>query len=341
MTGPKDSGPVLTVRDLRVEIPSRRGLVHAVDGVSFDVERGRAFGLVGESGSGKSMTLRAILGVLPAGARITHGQIILDGVDLVRAPAGALRRIRGRKISMIFQEPMTALNPVLRVGEQIAEGPRVHLGYGRARAMARAVELMRKVGIPDPDRRARAYPHELSGGLRQRVMIAIALACDPELILCDEPTTALDVTIQDQILKLLTGLCRDLGVSLVFVTHDLAVVAQTCQSVSVMYAGRIVETGEVAEVYREPRHAYTLGLLRSAPDFENVRAALVPIPGAPPSLVDPPAGCRFHPRCPFVQADCRSGELPLRVLSASHATTCLHDDACARSARAEPVILGA
>ncbi|HUD39019.1 MAG TPA: ABC transporter ATP-binding protein, partial [Streptosporangiaceae bacterium] len=215
------TGTMLEVEDLRVQITSRNGLVRAVDGVSLDVGRGEALGLVGESGSGKSMTLRAILGVLPPEAKITSGRILLDGTDLVPLRNSDLNHIRGPKMSMIFQEPMSALNPVMRVGYQIAEGPRIHLGYSRAQAHERALDLMRRVGIPDPERRFRAFPHEFSGGMRQRVMIAIALSCEPELILCDEPTTALDVTIQDQILRLLARLCRETGASLIFVTHDL------------------------------------------------------------------------------------------------------------------------
>ena len=258
-----DTGMILEVRDLHVRIASRRGLVRAVDGISFGVPRGGALGLVGESGSGKSMTLRAILGVLPAEAEVVSGEIRLDGVDLLK--------LRGSEVN-----------------------------------------------------RLRSYPHEFSGGMRQRVMIAMALSCDPELILCDEPTTALDVTIQDQILRLLTRLCRESGVSLVFVTHDLPVVAQVCQDVAVMYGGQLVERGDVREVLLEPRHPYTLGLVRSAPDFEYVRESLVPIPGSPPSLVTPPSGCRFHPRCSFVADDCLVSDTPLRVLPSGRATACLH-----------------
>ena len=326
---------MLEVRDLHVRISSGRGVVRAVDGVSFEVARGEALGLVGESGSGKSMTLRAILGVLPAEARVTSGQILLDGVDLVPLGNSALNQIRGPKMSMIFQEPMSALNPVMRVGQQIAEGPQVHLGYSRRRAAERALKLMRRVGIPDPERRLRAYPHEFSGGMRQRVMIAIALSCDPEIILCDEPTTALDVTIQDQILRLLSALCRESGVSLVFVTHDLPVVAQICQRVAVMYGGQLVEQGGVREVLLDPRHPYTLGLVRSAPDFEYVRDSLVPIPGSPPSLVSPPSGCRFHPRCDFVEDDCRVSETPLRLLPGGRVTACLHYERCLEAVAAD------
>jgi oligopeptide/dipeptide ABC transporter ATP-binding protein len=329
------SEAVLEVRDLHVQIATRRGVVRAVDGVSLEVPRGEAVGLVGESGSGKSMTLRAMLGVLPPEARVTSGQILLDGVDLVPLGNSQLNRIRGPKISMIFQEPMSALNPVMRVGRQIAEGPEVHLGYSRSRAAERALELMRRVGIPDPERRFRAYPHEFSGGMRQRVMIAIALACDPEIILCDEPTTALDVTIQDQILRLLAGLCRETGVSLVFVTHDLPVVAQVCQQLAVMYGGQIVERGDVRDVLLDPRHPYTLGLVRSAPDFEYVRESLVPIPGSPPSMITPPAGCRFHPRCEFAEEDCRVTETPLRLLPGGRATACLHYERCLEAVAAD------
>jgi oligopeptide/dipeptide ABC transporter ATP-binding protein len=332
------SEPLLRVRDLVVEIPLARGVLRAVDGASFDVLPSEALGIVGESGSGKTMALRALMGLLPRKARITAGSIEFAGEDLVQATEDRRRELRGTSVAMIFQEPMTALNPVMRVGDQIAEVPLVRLGLGRRAAHERALELMRLVGIPDPARRASAYPHELSGGMRQRVMIAIALSADPTLILCDEPTTALDVTIQDQILKLLRSLQDDLGVSLVFVSHDLAVIAQTCRRVAVMYAGQIVETGEVDGVFREPRHPYTLGLLRSVPDFDVVRARLSSIPGAPPDLASPPSGCRFHPRCGFVQDDCLHDPVPLTELGGGRATRCLHHDACAADVRREPVI---
>jgi peptide/nickel transport system ATP-binding protein len=332
--------PLLDVRDLRVEIPTRRGVVHAVDGVTFDLDKSEALGLVGESGCGKTMTLRAILGLLPPPGKIVSGEVLFQGEDLVQLKPRTLNKIRGRSISMIFQEPMSALNPVVRVGDQIAEAPQVHLGLSRKGAWDRAIELMRMVGIPDPVRRARAYPHEFSGGMRQRVMIAIAMSCKPSIILCDEPTTALDVTIQDQILSLLVRLCGELGVGLVYVTHDLAVVAQTCRRVAVMYAGQVIETGLVQDVFREPRHPYTLGLLRSVPDFQNVRKSLSSIRGAPPDLVRPPSGCRFHPRCPFVQDDCREGEFPLRELAGGRATACIHHSESAAAVAEEPVIVG-
>jgi len=321
--------PLLEVSDLHVQIASRRGLVRAVDGVSIEVPAGEAVGLVGESGSGKSMTLRAILGVLPPEARVTAGQVLLDGTDLVQLTGSQLNKIRGPRIAMIFQEPMSALNPVMRVGSQIAEGPMVHLGMNRRQAAERALELMRRVGIPDPERRYRSFPHEFSGGMRQRVMIAIALSCDPDVILCDEPTTALDVTIQDQILRLLAQLCRESRTALVFVTHDLAVVAQICHQLAVMYAGQIVERGSVEEVLTAPRHPYTLGLVGSAPDVDHPRASLTAIPGSPPSLVTPPAGCRFHPRCKFAEEDCTVTVPPLRLIDAGHSTACLHFERCA------------
>jgi peptide/nickel transport system ATP-binding protein/oligopeptide transport system ATP-binding protein len=321
-------GPLLAVNDLHVRIHGRNGIVRAVDGVSLEVPAGEAVGLVGESGSGKSMTLRAILGVLPPEAHIIAGQVLLDGTDLTQLHTRQLNQFRGPKIAMIFQEPMSALNPVMRVGPQIAEGPLVHLGMSRAQAAERALDLMRRVGIPDPERRYRSFPHEFSGGMRQRVMIAMALACEPSLILCDEPTTALDVTIQDQILRLLAKLCRESGTSLVFVTHDLPVVAQICHQIAVMYAGRIVERGSVQEVLTSPRHPYTLGLVRSAPDVDHPRSSLAAIPGSPPSLVSPPSGCRFHPRCKFAEQDCQEIEPPLLVLDGGRATACLHHERC-------------
>jgi peptide/nickel transport system ATP-binding protein/oligopeptide transport system ATP-binding protein len=335
------SEPLLRVSDLHVEFSLARGNLRAVDGASFEVGRGEALGLVGESGSGKTVALRALVGLLPRSARIAGGSIEFEGVDVLTLDDDRRRELRGRSIAMVFQEPMTALNPVMRVGEQIAEAPLVRLGMGRRQARNRALELMRLVGVPDANRRVDAYPHELSGGLRQRVMIAIALSAEPKLVLCDEPTTALDVTIQDQILKLLLSLREELDVSLVFVSHDLAVIAQACPRVAVMYAGQIVETGNVDAVFREPRHPYTLGLLRSVPDVDGVRRRLSSIPGAPPDPAMPPEGCPFHPRCSFAVAECTSGEFPLRPLADGRATACIRDDACAEDARGEPVVTNA
>jgi oligopeptide/dipeptide ABC transporter ATP-binding protein len=321
--------PILSVRGLRVEIPTPRGVVKAVDGIDLDIPRGGAFGLVGESGCGKSMTLRAILGLLPGRATIAGGEVVFDGQTL---SAKSLARLRGESIGMVFQEPMTALNPVMRVGEQIAEGPRVRLGQSAEKARARALELLRLVGVPDPERRYRAFPHELSGGLRQRIVIAIALSCEPKLLLCDEPTTALDVTIQDQILHLLERLRAETGVSIVLVTHDLAVVAQTCERVAVMYAARIVETGAVADVFGAPRHPYTRALLRSVPDFDDRQEQLESIGGMPPDLVAPPSGCRFHPRSEIAHADCATVDPPLIPLGGGRATACRYHEELARRA---------
>jgi oligopeptide/dipeptide ABC transporter ATP-binding protein len=332
------SEPLLRVSDLRVEFSLSRGTLRAVDGASFEVGRGEALGLVGESGSGKTVALRALVGLLPRSARVAAGTVEFEGVDVLALNDDRRRDLRGRSIAMVFQEPMTALNPVMRVGDQIAEAPSIRLGMGRRQARDHALELMRLVGIPDAKRRSDAYPHELSGGLRQRVMIAIALSAEPKLLLCDEPTTALDVTIQDQILKLLLSLQEQIGVSLVFVSHDLAVVAQACKRVAVMYAGQIVETGAVDAVFREPRHPYTLGLLRSVPDIDGVRDRLLSIPGAPPDPAAPPPGCPFHPRCPFAIAECTSGDFPLRPLPGGRATACIRHEVCAEDARRDPVV---
>ena len=331
---------LLQVRDLTVEIDTGHGRFRAVDGVSFDVPRGAALGLVGESGSGKSITLRAVLGLLPPRIRVVAGSVRLDGRDLLTMSTAALDRLRGPELAMVFQEPMSALNPVMRVGDQIAEGPRVHEGLGRAAARRRAVELMARVGIPDPAGRCDAYPHEFSGGMRQRVMIALALSCTPRLLLCDEPTTALDVTIQDQILSLLTQLCQENGTSLVFVTHDLAVVAQTCQDIAVLYAGRVVESGSVEQVFALPQHPYTLGLLRCAPDVDDIRDTLVPIPGIPPDPLSLPPGCSFTPRCGFASEQCSLTDVRLRPAGRGREVACLHSDECADAARTEPAVAG-
>ena len=329
--------PALEVEEMYVDLAAHGDPLHVVKGLSLEVEPGRAMGLVGESGSGKSISLRAILGLLPQGGSITSGRVCIDGEDVTTASRRRLRQLHGPVISMIFQEPMSALNPVMRVGEQIGEGPRVHLGLTRKQAAARAIELMRKVGIPDAERRSRSFPHEFSGGMRQRVMIAMAVACEPKVILCDEPTTALDVTIQDQILRLLSGLCDETGTALLFVTHDLPVVAQLCQTVAVMYGGKVMERGSVTDVFSLPEHPYTLGLLRSAPDFEETREGLLPIPGSPPELRSPPSGCVFHPRCSFASEDCASGELPL-VDVGGRLTACRYPERPLEAQRAAPVM---
>lgn len=319
--------PLLSVTSLTIGI-RRSGKPNTiiVDDISFVIAAGERFGIVGESGSGKSLTLRAIADLLPKGVEVLSGSIVYDGRELVRMPVAQRRRLMGPEIAMIFQEPMTALNPVIRVGEQIAEGPRRHLGLSKKAAMELAVEMMAKTGIPDPVRRATAYPHELSGGLRQRIMIAMAVSCKPRLLLCDEPTTALDVTVQHQVLTLLERLCADTGTALAFVTHDLAVVNQTCTDMAVMYSGHIVEGGPVVGVLGDPRHPYTKGLLDSAPDFDQPDRQLIPIPGFPPSLAARTAGCPFAPRCPFVVSDCLTAMPVRRAVATGHDAACIESD---------------
>jgi oligopeptide/dipeptide ABC transporter ATP-binding protein len=319
--------PLLSVQDLTVGVRQGRDrTVSIVEGVSFDVDPGQRMGIVGESGSGKSLTLRAIAGLLPRPVEVLSGRVEYNGVDLLGMPAKKRRTLMGPEIAMIFQEPMTALNPVVRVGDQIAEGPRRHLGLSAKEAGELAVSMMARTGIPDPVRRARAYPHELSGGLRQRIMIAMAVSCGPRLLLCDEPTTALDVTVQLQVLKLLERLCEDTGTSLVFVTHDLAVVNQTCSELAVMYAGHIVESGRVKDTFRQPRHPYTRGLLESAPDFDRPDRELVPIPGFPPNVADRPDGCPFAPRCGYVRPHCTEAMPPLAEVLPGRLAACFESD---------------
>jgi len=301
--------PLLEVRDLRVAIPTEDGDVQAVRGVSLALEPGRVLGIVGESGSGKSVTVLSLMGLTRrAGARVS-GEVRFGGRDLVSAGDRELQRIRGDEISMIFQDPLSSLHPVYRIGDQIVEGILAHRDVSKRQARARAIELLGLVGIPDPARRVDDYPHEFSGGMRQRVMIAMALANDPKLLIADEPTTALDVTVQAQILALLERLQAELGMAVVLITHDLGVVAEIADEVAVMYAGRIVEQAPVATLFREPRHPYTWGLLRSIPRLDLPRGAdLVPIDGRPPSLLRPPEGCAFRPRCPYAAGCCGDGE---------------------------------
>jgi oligopeptide/dipeptide ABC transporter ATP-binding protein len=323
---PAVGGPLLSVQDLTIGVRRGGQQVRIVEDVSFDVDPGQRMGIVGESGSGKSLTLRAIAGLLPQGVEVLSGRVEYGGRDLLTMPAKARRRLMGPEIAMIFQEPMTALNPVMRVGDQIAEGPRRHLGMSAKEAGELAVQMMARTGIPDPARRARAYPHELSGGLRQRIMIAMAVSCGPKLLLCDEPTTALDVTVQLQVLKLLERLCDETGTALVFVTHDLAVVNQTCSELAVMYAGQIVEAGKVKEAFAQPRHPYTRGLLESAPDFDRPDRRLIPIPGFPPNVADRPRGCPFAPRCGYVQDHCTEAPPPLEEVVPGRLAACYESD---------------
>ena len=316
---------LLEVLDMSIVLGSGDQAVTPVSGVSLHVRRGEALGIVGESGCGKSVTLRAIAGLLPRNARASGAlRFAVDGEHLVPyEPA----RVRARGIAMIFQEPMTALNPTMRVGDLIAEPMRVR-GVKRSSARERAIELMSRVGIPESARRARSWPHELSGGLRQRVMIAAALATEPQLILCDEPTTALDVCIQDQVLALLAEQRRERQLSIVFVTHDLAVVAQLCERLAVMYAGQIVETGATADVLRAPAHPYTEALLKSAPSFDERQDRLSGIAGQPPDPRRFPAGCRFADRCRYAQPDCRAVDPALGELAgtAGRQTSCIHPE---------------
>jgi peptide/nickel transport system ATP-binding protein len=296
--------PLLRVEDLRVEFPTEDGLVHAVDGITYQVFPGRTLGIVGESGSGKTVSSLTALGLTRRqGARIS-GRILFDGEDLLTLSEDRMRTIRGNDIAMIFQDPLSALHPLYKVGRQLTEAVRAHNDVSKAAARTRAVELLSLVGIPDPARRVDQYPHEFSGGMRQRVMIAMALANEPKVLFADEPTTALDVTVQAQILALMERLQRELGMAIVIITHDLGVVAEMADDIAVMYAGRIVETASAEQLFAAPEHPYTWGLLKSIPRLDVPREEdLVPIPGTPPSLINPPSGCHFHPRCPYAQPD--------------------------------------
>ena len=305
---------LLQVRHLQTQFLTRGGVVRAVDGVSWDVEEGETVALVGESGCGKSVSALSIMRLVaePAG-RIVGGQILFKGRDLLTLSEEEMRRVRGREIAMIFQEPMTSLNPVLTIGRQLTEGLEIHLGMTPPQARDRAIELLGLVGVPDPGRRLAQYPHQFSGGMRQRMMIAMALACQPSLILADEPTTALDVTIQAQILELMKNLSRKFGVAMLMITHNLGVVARYADRVNVMYAGRIIEQGTARAIYTRPRHPYTHGLLRSVPRLDEPRRArLDPIEGQPPDLTRLPPGCAFAPRCPLRVERCLAEVPPLR-----------------------------
>ena len=296
--------PLLRVEDLHVEFPSEDGIVHAVDGVTYEVHAGRTLGIVGESGSGKTVSSLTTIGLTRGqGARIS-GRILFGGRDLVQLPDDQLRAIRGNDIAMVFQDPLSSLHPLYPVGKQLSEAVRAHTDASKAKARERAIELLGLVGIPDPARRVDEYPHEFSGGMRQRVMIAMALANEPKLLIADEPTTALDVTVQAQILALMERLQRELGMAIIIITHDLGVVAEMADDIAVMYAGRIVETTSAERLFSKPEHPYTWGLLKSIPKLTDSRDDdLVPIPGTPPSLINPPSGCHFHPRCAYAQPE--------------------------------------
>jgi peptide/nickel transport system ATP-binding protein len=296
--------PLLRVDDLKVEFPSEDGVVHAVDGITYQVYPGKTLGIVGESGSGKTVSSLTTLGLTKRqGARIS-GSIMFGGRDLVSLSESELRSIRGNDIAMIFQDPLSALHPLYKVGKQLVEALQAHKDISKAKARERAVELLGLVGIPDPKRRIDEYPHEFSGGMRQRAMIAMALANDPKLLIADEPTTALDVTVQAQILALMERLQQELGMAIIIITHDLGVVAELADDIAVMYAGRIIETAPAQSIFSNPEHPYTWGLLKSIPRLDSPRSEqLVPIPGTPPSLIRPPSGCHFHPRCAYCRPE--------------------------------------
>jgi oligopeptide transport system ATP-binding protein len=318
-----DSRPLLAVDDLAVEFRTRDGVIRAVDGVSYTLDPGETLAILGESGSGKSVSAQAVLGILDSPpAFVTRGTIRYHGRDLRKLPEQERRRVRGSGISMVFQDALTALNPVYPVGWQIAEMFRVHEGTPKTRAMDHAVELMERVHIPSAAQRVRDYPHQFSGGMRQRVMIAMALALSPDIIIADEPTTALDVTVQAQIMELLAELQKDTGMGLILITHDLGVVAQVADRVCVMYAGRVVETAGIHELYNRPAHPYTEGLIASIPRLENKGGELNPIGGSPPNLMRVPPGCSFHPRCPYARERCRVDEPPLYRVTHDRRSAC-------------------
>jgi oligopeptide transport system ATP-binding protein len=316
--------PLLDVKDLRTYFNTRNGLYRAVDGVSFSVERGETLGIVGESGSGKSVTCYSIMGLIPQPpGRIESGTAMFDGVDLLHCSPKVARSIRGKRVAMIFQDPMTSLNPYLRVSEQLIEPLLIHENLSRKEAMKRALEMMEAVGINDASRRINFHPHEFSGGMRQRVMIAMALITRPELLIADEPTTALDVTVQAQILDLIRQMQREIGMAVIFITHDLAVVSGLCDRVQVMYAGRIMETAGTRDLYYSPRHPYTRALQRSIPAIQPKGATLYSIPGLPPDVSRPVPGCPFAPRCEFTVERCRTTPIALTDIAPGHAQACL------------------
>jgi len=325
--------PVLSVRHLRVEFPTRKGVLVAVDDVSFNIAEGEVLGVVGESGAGKSMTGSAVIGLIEPPGRIAGGEIRLKGQRIDNLPYEEMRRIRGRRIGMIFQDPLTSLNPLYRIGDQIVETIRTHAPVSEAEARKRAIELLTDVGIQGAEARIDAYPHQFSGGMRQRVVIALALAADPELIIADEPTTALDVSIQAQIIQLLKRLCRERGTAVMLITHDMGVIAETADRVAVMYAGRIAEIGPVRDVVQRPHHPYTKGLMGSIPTLDIDTSRLKQIPGSMPRLNAIPKGCAFHPRCPDAITRCREERPEAKVIDRSEVACWVAHEAEAEAGR--------
>ncbi len=316
--------PLLEVQNLRTSFHTRHGVVRAVQDVSFALEKGETLGIVGESGSGKSVTCYSLLRLIPQPpGRIEGGRAMFDGVDLLSCSKDQLRAIRGKRVSMIFQDPMTSLNPYLRIEEQLIEPLLIHDKIDRAEAVRRAIKALEDVGVPGAAQRIRSYPHEFSGGMRQRVMIAMALITKPEVLIADEPTTALDVTVQAQILELIKKLQHDLGTAVIWISHDLGVVAGFCQRVLVMYAGRIVESAATEAIFKRPRHPYNRALQKSIPALQPKGADLYTIPGMPPDMSKPMPGCAFAPRCEFAEDTCRSGDIGLKVIEPQHASACL------------------
>ena len=316
--------PLLEVKSLRTSFFTGEGEVRAVDGVSFSVEAGKLMGIVGESGSGKTATVLSIMRLLPESARITGGEILFEGKDLLKLPEPEMRAIRGAGIAMIFQEPMTSLNPVFTIGSQIGEAVRLHQHTARRETRERSIEALRMVGIADPERRIADYPHQLSGGMRQRVMIAMALACNPKVLVADEPTTALDVTIQAQILDLIRELQVRLGLAVILVTHDLGIVAEYADDVTILYSARVMEQASSRDLFANPLNPYTRGLLASIPGIDGARRErLQAIPGSIPSALRPPSGCRFHPRCPLAIPECAQTVPPLEAKALNHYVACI------------------
>ncbi|WP_053365706.1 ABC transporter ATP-binding protein [Bacillus sp. FJAT-27245] len=329
---------LLEVRNLEVNFKTYGGEVKAVRNVSFHVNKGEIVAIVGESGSGKSVTVQTVMGLIPTPpAMIKNGEVLFQGRDLLKLSRREMQKVKGSKISMIFQDPMTSLNPTMRIGKQIEEGLIVHQKLGKSEAKQRAIEMIRLVGIPNPEERYNQYPHEFSGGMRQRAMIAIALACNPELLIADEPTTALDVTIQAQVLDLMRDLKEKTDTAIILITHDLGVVAETAERVIVMYAGMMVESGTVRELFENPRHPYTWGLMESIPDHtSNEKERLVPIEGTPPDLFSPPAGCPFAPRCKYAMEVCLSEMPPAFETETGHYARCWLNDP--RAPKAEDLV---